>query len=236
MNDIKIEKSQGKIYVQTPYNAEFIAKVKNIGGAKWDRYEKAWVLDEDYIEDVRMVLADVYGYTDEDDIKMLKLQIDVEEGDEIYEYCKPLMMFNKTIARAYGRDSGAESGNDVSFLEGHPNSGGSSKNWRSEVEGKAKIILRNVPEPTYLKEKDDYKDKAKITVLEEKEEKEEKKKEEPEKKNLDGLLPCPFCGGEEVTVGLGLKLGKPFVVRCRCGASIYGVSHEDVVKKWNTRR
>ena len=77
-------------------------------------------------------------------------------------------------------------------------------------------------------------DKEEFAMNDIKEEKEEKKKEEPEKKNLDGLLPCPFCGGE-ATVGLGLKHGKPFSIRCRCGAIIYGVSREDAVKKWNTR-
>lgn len=53
------------------------------------------------------------------------------------------------------------------------------------------------------------------------------------------LLPCPFCGGEAVSV-IGMREHKDFGVRCgvaKCYASIgcHGETQKQAAEKWNTR-
>lgn len=55
-------------------------------------------------------------------------------------------ILGKSIASAWGRDSGARVGDDVAFVEGRPESGGSFKNWRSVVPAGSVVVLHNVPQ------------------------------------------------------------------------------------------
>ena len=65
-------------------------------------------------------------------------------------------MFGKTIATAYSRDSGAKLGADVALIKGSICSGGSVKNWNTEIDRDTVINLYNVPVTMYEKEKDSY--------------------------------------------------------------------------------
>lgn len=53
------------------------------------------------------------------------------------------------------------------------------------------------------------------------------------------LLPCPFCGNENVRIGSrGNIFGIDIYVSCECGAKVqiceeYG--EEELVKRWNNR-
>lgn len=55
----------------------------------------------------------------------------------------------------------------------------------------------------------------------------------------NNLLPCPFCGSEDVRIGSrGNTLGVDIYVKCNCGAKVqiceeYG--EEELVKRWNSR-
>lgn len=151
--DIYIEAEEKYAYLYTPYNAEFVKEIKRIGGAKWSS-RKAWRIPIDCIEEARAIIKEVYGYNDQESAKMLKVRV-VIDGD----YCirngrGPITMFGKTIASAFGRDSGAKIGDEVSFIEGMPDSGGSMKNWKTVINGPAVFTVRNVPETKYLEEKD----------------------------------------------------------------------------------
>lgn len=54
-----------------------------------------------------------------------------------------------------------------------------------------------------------------------------------------GLLPCPFCGGEEPSVSMagdGRDGDETSIVTCaECGVSMYGSTEEDAVEMWNRR-
>ena len=75
-----------------------------------------------------------------------KKTIQLTFTEEYQELRTPITMFGKTIASAYGRDSGAKVGSDVAFIYGSPASGGSVKNWTTVVPKDSVVVLYNVPE------------------------------------------------------------------------------------------
>lgn len=142
---ITIDAEAGKAYVYTPYNAEFVGKIRNVGGAKWDSDKRAWTVPAETVQEVRQIMRAVYG---EDDLpsggKSVSVRLTFERGYSTL--CRPVTLMGKTVAVAYGRDTGAKVGTDVVFLEGEPDSGGSAKNWRTVIPAGAVVVLKNVPE------------------------------------------------------------------------------------------
>lgn len=62
--DIKIVPGDdGKTRLYTPYNAEFVERVKTAGG-RWDADAKCWTVRTDALEIVRGIMRDVYGMDD----------------------------------------------------------------------------------------------------------------------------------------------------------------------------
>ena len=168
MNDIKIKKGvdfdNGKpiIKVYAPYNTELIKRFKMTEG-QWDSESKYWKFSPELLSAVRDILKSVFGYDDTADIEMYDVKFTMKEG--LYERCDSVKIMGKIVAQAHGRDSGAEIGKDVNFVEGAPTSGGSMKNWSSEVPAGSVFILRNVPKPVYDKEYKEYEDVADIEIL-----------------------------------------------------------------------
>lgn len=130
--------------VITPYNAEFVAKVKGIGGRKWNAAERCWEVPESEIETVRVYMMDIFGETDlptEGEKVTVKVTFNSDESKRR----ESITLFGKTLARAWGRDSGAKVGEDVTLISGKVTSGGSVKNWYTEVEEGTVLKVRNVP-------------------------------------------------------------------------------------------
>lgn len=135
------DKENFKIKVQTPYNAEFVKKARNIRGS-WDKETSEWVFDdsvEDYVKDA---LMECYGTTGEGIVEICSILIKDKYicGDK-----GPAELFGRTIARAFGRDSGAKLGDDIIWISGDYNSSGSMKNWSTRVDGTFEI--QNFPLP-----------------------------------------------------------------------------------------
>lgn len=141
---MKIEINNGKAKVYTPYNADFVKKIKKIGSARWDSAERCWAIPENAVNSCREIMQSVYGETDISSINKVDIRITFIE--EYSEYCKAVTMFGKTIARAYGRDSGATVGDDAAFVKGEPNSGGSCKNWKTIIPEGCVVDVHGVPE------------------------------------------------------------------------------------------
>ena len=121
-------------YLDTPYNPEFVSQIKNIGGARWDSSRREWKIPAACVEQAREIMRRVFGECDlPDETRRVNVKLTFSES-----ICgntrESLIIFGKQIARAYGRDSGAVVGGDVSFIEGKPTSDG------------AVALLRNVPE------------------------------------------------------------------------------------------
>ena len=126
----------------------------------------AWVVNSMFVSAVREIMRNVYGYDDTDtDIQTVTLRIVFLENQSAYH--DGIRMFGKTIATAYSKNSGAKLGDDVALIKGSIYSGGSVKNWNTEIDRDTVINLYNVPVTMYEKEKDSYNpEEIKIEVVE----------------------------------------------------------------------
>lgn len=141
---MKIEIRENTAYVFTPYNPKFVSSIKAIGGAKWDGNERCWKIPAAAVDTARKVMMDVYGETDlPDDGEKVTVRIRFDE--EVSEERGPIVIFGKTIASAFGRDTGAKVGADVVFVQGAPTSGGSRNRWDTIIPEGCVAEIRNVP-------------------------------------------------------------------------------------------
>lgn len=163
MNGIKIEVDGDKAALYTPYNDEFVSKVKNIGG-KWNGSKKVWVIDKEAVDVVREIMLDVYGYNDVTANVTVNLMLTVGEGG-LSEDRRSVVLFGKTLSRAYGRDTGGRAGDDVYYLSGGPSSGGSAKNWESTVKAGSRIKLAQVNQQVYERELPNVPDNVTVEIL-----------------------------------------------------------------------
>ena len=141
---MKIEINGTKALVYTPYNKDFVAQIKGIGNARWDSAKRAWSVPAECVDQVREIMEAVYGESDVSGCRKVSVRLTFTK--RVYEYCEPVTILGKTIAKAWGRDSGARPGDDVVFVSGKPDSGGSAKNWLSVVPEDSVVVLHNVPE------------------------------------------------------------------------------------------
>lgn len=139
---IKIEDGTAKVF--TPYNPEFVRRIKSVGKAKWNGSEKCWQVSELAVEAVRTIMMDVYGETDIPDCGE-KVSVRVKFLEEHSAFREAFVLFGKTIASAFGRDSGARTGDEAIFIQGDPRSGGSMKNWYTIIPKDCVVELHNVP-------------------------------------------------------------------------------------------
>ena len=130
MNTINLKKENGMLVVSTPYNSEFVNRAKNLGG-RWDAKNSTWVFDESVEDYVKQTLLDIFGVT----------------GEANYETCSLIVknftkkapqrgvdLFSRTIAIAFGRDTGAKLGDGIVWIDGKKVSDGSYKNWNTYIE------------------------------------------------------------------------------------------------------
>lgn len=142
MSNFEIIVENGKAKVFTPYNAEFVSRIKLLGG-RWNPSEKCWSVAEFKIDDVRAAMRNIYGQDDQPVSETVDVELTFSE--EFYELCGPVTILGRTIATAWGRDSGARMGDDVMFLEGKPKSGGSVKNWHTVIPAGSIVKLPKLP-------------------------------------------------------------------------------------------
>ena len=153
MCNIKVTIKDGRASVFTPFNRDFVAAIRNVGGRKWDADDKCWTVPEEALPEVRKIMMGIYGETDLPGT-CGSVTVKVTFKEEYSERRDDVIIFKKVIASARGRDSGARPGDDVTFLEGEPTSGGSMKNWESVVPAGAVVLLRHVPLSVWEQDKD----------------------------------------------------------------------------------
>lgn len=131
MSDIQVEIKNGKAYIASPYNVEFVRRIK-LSGGKWSAASKRWYVPEPALSAVRDMMMEVYGETDEGPApECVTLVVKWLEDD--WEPCGPVTFAGRVIASAWSRDSGAKPGTNVNFVAGNPTSGGSAKNWSTRI-------------------------------------------------------------------------------------------------------
>lgn len=143
MSAIQVEIKNGKAYIASPYNVEFVRRIK-LSGGKWSAASKRWYVPEPALPAVRAMMAEVYGETDEGPAsEYVTLVVKWLENDCVT--CGPVTLAGRVIASAWGRDSGAKPGTNVSFIAGSPASGGSVKNWQTQVPEGCVVEIYYVP-------------------------------------------------------------------------------------------
>ena len=152
MSEIRITKDEqnNEIYIYTPFNSEFVSKIKRIGKTKWNPSQKCWIAPLSSIDSVRQIMLDVYKENDIESCE--KIDVKVTFLREKGSCCKAYQLLGKSISIAFGRDTGAKVGEDVEIVKGSVYSGGSAKNWCSLVEEGTVAILRNVSKRLYEEE------------------------------------------------------------------------------------
>lgn len=150
---MKIEIKEDVASVFTPYNAEFVKAVRMVGGARWNRQIQCWDIPSCAVDAVREMMMRVYGESDVAHVD--KADIRVTFSDSVCAECGPITMFGRTVAYAYGRDSGAKVGEKVSFVKGRPASGGSRKNWTTVIPAGSVAEFYDVPN-TLIADGDGY--------------------------------------------------------------------------------
>lgn len=140
---MKIVENSTMIYIYTPYNPDFISKLKGTIKCRWDATLRCWVMQKDMIDTVRNIMTEVYGYNDLDE-NQTRYSVKCRAKCLISETRGPIVLFGKTIVSACGRDSGAQIEDDVEFTEGKPSSGGSVKNWTTVICEGSEFIIHGV--------------------------------------------------------------------------------------------
>jgi len=139
---IKLELIDDKIKVTSPYNEKFVNRARNLRG-QWKN--GAWWFDDSIIDYVREVMMECFATTGEIPFETCTLLIkDYTASDGSRGPC---VLFGRTIARALGRDSGARLGDDIIFISGKYSSGGSVKNWCTNIEN-ATFEIHKFPVPS----------------------------------------------------------------------------------------
>lgn len=116
---MKIVISDKDAKVCTPYNPDFVAKIKGIGGARWTG--SYWRIPKEAVDAARSIMRDVYGYDDITENETVTLKLTFNEN--ISECLGDVVCFGKVLAHAYSRDGGARVGEDVAFISGGAGSG-----------------------------------------------------------------------------------------------------------------
>ena len=139
---MKIETKDGKAYISAPYNPDFVARIKAMG-ARWEASSRCWVVREDAIDAARAAMMAIYGENDETPAaERVTLIVHAVDGADALRGA--ITLAGKTIAKAFGRDSGAKIGDDVAFITGAPYSAGSAKGWFTVIPADAMFEVYDV--------------------------------------------------------------------------------------------
>lgn len=149
---IKQNEAEGQIEVYTPYNSEFVFKLKHfIGGSKrWDSEKQCWLLPKDTIDDVRQLMLTVYGENDTERVERITVRLNVK--DDYTNDSPEIVLFARTIAKAKGRDSIGTISDGVTYISGGYVCGGSRRCPKVTINGNSEIIIKNVPKQLFEQE------------------------------------------------------------------------------------
>ena len=124
----------GKIttFHHTPYNYLASDKCKKLGG-KWDSENNVWVFSS-LVESEVEEIDELFNFD--------SIGVEITAKKDLYVGKGPVDFLGYTVARAFGRDSGAKLGDQVSCISGKFYSCGSVKNWATEVAAGSVFKLR----------------------------------------------------------------------------------------------
>jgi len=134
---IDMEKQQStEVYsLQSTVRNSFLIDACRRLGARYDTETSSWIFNA--------IVADKAEELDLIHNSEL-IDIEIEAISDILIYCEPIRFCGFTIAQARGRDTGAILGDNVYKIKGDINSGGSAKNWTTDISEKS-VFRLSVP-------------------------------------------------------------------------------------------
>ena len=145
---VRVTEALGVMSVYSPYNGEYVSKARELGG-KWNSLRSTWEFDARNRKMVEAVLTEIYGSVGGEvdavsvTIKVLKSVTESKDGVDL---------FGRTLAFARGNKTGAKLGGGVVLVSGRVGSGGSMKNWYTEIDGGSVLIVHDIPLQMVAKE------------------------------------------------------------------------------------
>lgn len=139
MTIYKIEMTATQLRLTAPYNPNFIVSAKAKLGAKWDG--ECWCFDIRDQDAVLKLVETTYGWR----MGMPLVSVNVKFNEDRRYGQGPCVLLGRVIAAATGRDSGAKLGNGVRLVDGVATSGGSVKNWTTEIHDGSEFVVHDVP-------------------------------------------------------------------------------------------
>lgn len=181
----KIEKINDIIRVTTPYNAQFVRRVKNIHG-KWNADEKAWEVSEDAEIALLNLLKEIYAYSpDADTGERVTVEYDAGEIVALQGDDTNIMFSGVKIAWRTTRDSKVLLHPATIIIEGDFKSRGGSRSYPSLGECDGVVLRTTIEKHSYDALSDEM--KAKMTIIEKREKDRRKELEELREKLLKQL-------------------------------------------------
>lgn len=156
---VKIQVEHSKVLVQAPYNHLFIQTARNLDG-NWDGKSKAWIFNIQEEQAVRNACLRYYG-TDGVLTEQVDIRVSVGEDTVLRSCKKSLTLFGRVVAKGFGRDSGATTGQGIILESGGFSTGGSYINWTVYAYSDTTFIMRGVPKQLI----DEYGGQLKVDVL-----------------------------------------------------------------------
>lgn len=139
---MKITKENGKIKVQSDYNADFVKRAKLLHG-KWER--PYWVFPEENEPEVKELLMRIYGENG-DEQEAVDLIVSIGQMDD----AQTLSLGGYKLASRRFRDEAVRLGDNVILLNGDfAISGGSAKYPRVSASKDAVVKAKGVPMALY---------------------------------------------------------------------------------------
>lgn len=140
---VKLIKSATHVCVDSPYHPDFPTRAKKLGG-KWEPASRRWCFDIRDVDRVAGMCRDIFG-TDGESPETL-------ETITVRLTCKGtsasasgIYFAGRSVCYATGRDSGAKLSEGVILLSGRVKSGGSMKNWTTEITAGTVLEIRDIP-------------------------------------------------------------------------------------------
>jgi hypothetical protein len=140
--NVFIEKNDnGKSFaVRSPYSDRFVKEAKKLAG----KYKKPdWIFPLEVFNDVKKLCLEIYGEIGEGVKEAVTLRVMFPNGAEIINGA--LMIKNRSVARAYSRNSDVKFGDNIILRNGKIYSGGSVKNWKTIADRGTVIDILGFP-------------------------------------------------------------------------------------------
>lgn len=139
MTTYMIQTTATHLRLTAPYNPDFIGPAKTKLGAHWDG--ECWCFDIRDQDSALKFIEAKYGWR----IGMPLVSVNIIFNEDRHFGQSPCVLLGRVLAAATDRDSGVKLGNGVRLVEGIATSGGSKKNWTTEIRAGSVFVVHDVP-------------------------------------------------------------------------------------------